>query len=455
MPDVERDRLEERYGFSPDRVLASRASSSTYVGTTDSGRRAVLKVLELAHARTWKAVELFEREADVLESLNHPGIPTYRRSFTRKHDHGVTLALLRDYVHGETLEARLEAVEPAPVFDDADLVAFFDEVLDILEYLHNLNPPVVHRDITPAHLVQDDEDSYHLVGFGSLQSVLPRTRGGSTFVGSRGYMPVEQMMGKAKPASDLYALGMTALSVRTGLRAADLRPPDQGLDVEEFADLPAGLERFIEELLARDPDRRPRDAGVARRRFDHRDRLDDEGLVERVAAEGPPERTRVAAIEEDGVAFELESAPLTRFQKGTTGVGIAAFGLIVFGGISLLYVLLFGVLFAWSATEWILVRLRNAVVRANREGVETNNSSRYRLGFGRVDWEEIDAISAHKTREWGGDYYSVDAEVEGEQIQLATFLTGPQARWVAERLERLQSEYANDRRDRPALESAD
>src|SRR5262249_50605727 len=100
-------------------------------------------------------------------------------------------------------------------------------------------PPVLHRDIKPANVILRPDGAPVLVDFGAVRTVF-RTAGeaGSTVVGTFGYMPYEQYMGQASPASDLYALAATLLHVITGRGPAEFASGDGVVEVPN--DLPGG-----------------------------------------------------------------------------------------------------------------------------------------------------------------------------------------------------------------------
>jgi serine/threonine protein kinase len=194
-----------------------------------SGVPYVLKELRLDRLGEWKALELFEREGRTLEGLNHAGIPRYRDFFAHDGERAfpvsaltayegtgkIALLLVQQFVEGQTIDAR---VQRGASFAPAELERILRDLLDVLEYLHGLAPPVIHRDISPRNVILDREGRAHLVDFGAIQDRI-RAAGtvGSTTVGTMGFAPLEQMRGDARPSSDLYALGMTLLYAASGL----------------------------------------------------------------------------------------------------------------------------------------------------------------------------------------------------------------------------------------------
>jgi serine/threonine protein kinase len=139
------------------------------------------------------------------------------------------------------------------------------ELLGVLDYLHTRAPPILHRDIKPANVIVRPDGSPVLVDFGAVRSVFKAPgESGSTVVGTYGYMPYEQYMGQASPASDLYALGATFLHLVTGRPPSDLMADEGRIAVP--AGLPVGepLRGVIAWLLEPAPARRPASARAAR-----------------------------------------------------------------------------------------------------------------------------------------------------------------------------------------------
>lgn len=235
----------------------------------DEGGAVVLKVLRLDRAGELKALELFEREAKVLAGLDHPRIPKTYEFFawtgTKAYapyeapqvvEGGAPLrwVIAQARVSGSSLRQRIESKQRMRT---SQVEALLRDTLEVLEYLHGLNPPVVHRDIKPGNVVVDDQGRAHLVDFGAIQDRLRReSTVGSTSVGTFGYLPMEQMMGQARAASDLYALGMTVLVAASHREPEDL-PIDDATAKVDLASLAlalgpktlAVLDRMIEPIV--------------------------------------------------------------------------------------------------------------------------------------------------------------------------------------------------------------
>jgi len=214
------------------------------------GRPVAIKRFTIRGAKSWKDVELAEREASVLASLSHPGLPRYIEHF----EEDGALYLVMEKIEGETLAARRRR---GAALDRDQVVRFLRDTADCLRYLHGHAPPIVHRDIKPGNVLLRPDGSYCLVDFGSVRDRL-KPEGGSTVVGTFGFMAPEQFQGRAGPASDVYAVGATALSLLTGREPEDL--PHKGLAVDVEAALRGQVDRrliaALRSMLEPDPDRR-------------------------------------------------------------------------------------------------------------------------------------------------------------------------------------------------------
>ncbi len=198
------------------------------------GMPVLVKELRVERLDDWKALELFEREAEVLASLSHPNIPAFRDFFAHG-DQGplpatamssyagpgrLSLMLVQEFIEGTTLQQRIDQGERLSP-DSAETV--LRALLGALQYLHQRHPALVHRDIKPGNVILTSEAKAYLVDFGAIQNRLRNAdSAGSTIVGTLGYMPLEQTRGVARPASDLYALGVTMVVALAGRPIEDI-----------------------------------------------------------------------------------------------------------------------------------------------------------------------------------------------------------------------------------------
>ncbi|MEM8807348.1 MAG: serine/threonine-protein kinase, partial [Cyanobacteria bacterium P01_G01_bin.38] len=158
--------------------------------------------------------------AQVLASLNHPSIPKYIDYFQIETADNCFFYIVQEVAEGKSLA---ELVAAGERFSEAEARRVAIEILKVLQYLHGLNPPIIHRDIKPQNIIRHEDGRIFLVDFGAVQMVYRNTMAfGSTVVGTYGYMAPEQFRGQAYPATDLYGLGATLLNLLTHQNPGDL-----------------------------------------------------------------------------------------------------------------------------------------------------------------------------------------------------------------------------------------
>jgi eukaryotic-like serine/threonine-protein kinase len=179
-----------------------------------------IKTLSLRRMTNWKALELFERESKILSQLHHPGIPQYLDYFQVETENDRSFYLVQQLAAGTSLDKWIENGWHPQESEVKDIAI---QVLEILVYLQTLTPPIIHRDIKPQNIIRQEDGRVFLVDFGAVQDVYHQTvTGGSTVVGTYGYMAPEQFRGQAVLSTDLYGLGTTLLFLLTQKSPADL-----------------------------------------------------------------------------------------------------------------------------------------------------------------------------------------------------------------------------------------
>ena len=219
-----------------ERVLGVGAFGRVYLATDvqDPGTpQLAIKELAVTDAASLddkqEAIAWFKREVGTLLALDHPGIPAIHSYWTADRVAGL-LYLAMDYIPGKTLEqTRVDAGGRLPW---QQVVMWGIALCDVLAYLHAHTPPVVFRDMKPVNVMIDSRTNTPvLIDFGIARQ-LARTQG--TTIGTPGYSPYEQYLGKAEQRRDLYALGAVLHTLLTGRspEAEYTRLLRTGLDVE-------------------------------------------------------------------------------------------------------------------------------------------------------------------------------------------------------------------------------
>lgn len=250
--------------YRVDSILGEGASAITLrAHDTVEDRPVAIKELKAAALDSWKHYELFEREAAVLRALRHHGIPAIYDVFKGEDETGrPEFFVVQELIEGRSLAA---LIDDGGGMDARELVDVALGLLDVLEYLHGRSPPVYHRDLKPSNVILRPGGQPVLVDFGSVrQGWRPPGEQGMTMVGTAGYMPPEQYLGKVGATTDLYALGATLLHVVTGVFPGELSMDRGRPEIPEGMTVDARLRRLLNGLLQPAPADRPQSASVAR-----------------------------------------------------------------------------------------------------------------------------------------------------------------------------------------------
>jgi Tol biopolymer transport system component len=253
------------------------------------GREVALKVLPETVAKDADRMARFQREAQVLASLNHPNIA----AIYGLEDSGSVHALVMELVEGETLAERL--VAPASGRQAAGTAALpLGEALPIakqiaegIEYAHERG--IVHRDLKPANIKVTPEGAVKVLDFGLAKALegnaaatdisnSPTLSGLATqqgvVLGTAAYMSPEQARGKlVDRRTDIWAFGCVLYEMLTGKRAfggetisdvlaAIIRAEPDWTAVP--AGTPAAMGRMLRRCLQKDPKQRLQAIGDAR-----------------------------------------------------------------------------------------------------------------------------------------------------------------------------------------------
>lgn len=211
------------------KVRAVKITKTNALNNSDFVREAVLK------------------EAETVKLFNHPAIPKVIDIIVDSQ----YVAIVQDYVEGETLKDIVEKYAPQPV---ERVVNWAMQVCDILSYLHSFNPPYIHRDIKPANLMLEPNGTIKLIDFGIMRTYNPNKTRDTCFLGTRGYAAPEQFggCGQTDIRTDVYGLGMTMYHLLTGLD-----PKSEAFFIAPLCQvnphLPKGLEYVVNKCTQLDP----------------------------------------------------------------------------------------------------------------------------------------------------------------------------------------------------------
>ena len=198
---------------------------SQELGRNREGGRITWKAIDISTEKTvvikqfcfatigssWSGYKAYAREIELLQQLDYPGIPRYLDSVET--DNG--FCLVQEYKDAVSLQDKQNLIL-------AEIKIIITKVLEIIVYLQQQNPPIIHCDLKPANILVDDRLNVYLVDFGFASLGNREISASSVFKGTPGFIPPEQAIAP-NTATDLYSLGVTIVCLLTGKTAPDLQ----------------------------------------------------------------------------------------------------------------------------------------------------------------------------------------------------------------------------------------
>lgn len=194
-------------GYEIKETIGSGAMSIVYLAQRRNRSYAVKELrTDFSSSEEEKiCINAFQREADLLYSLDHPGLP---RLYTNFKYNGKSY-LVMEYIKGKSLEDIIK--DRTKPFEEEKALRLGIQICEILCYLHNLSPePVIYRDLKPSNIIVTGEDRLRLIDFGVVRRYDPDKDCDTVRLGTPGYAAPEQCRkkGQSIPQSDIYALGV-------------------------------------------------------------------------------------------------------------------------------------------------------------------------------------------------------------------------------------------------------
>jgi len=235
------------------------------------------RVLKILLENSAKAKELFQQEAAILQSLDHPGVPkveadSYFRLPAGNSTARELLCLVMEKIDGQTLEVILDRHPqgcPEEMVQD-----WFGQAVEILQVLHSRQ--IIHRDLKPSNLMlRQETNRLVLIDFGGAKKMRSRQRfasiDSSTRLYSPGYSPPEQSSGRdVEPAADFYALGRTTIELLTAQSPSELEDPvTKKLHWRHLVPVSPVFAELLDELVQEDARLRPTSARAIGERLLH------------------------------------------------------------------------------------------------------------------------------------------------------------------------------------------
>lgn len=339
--------LQQRYRI--DKQIGQGGMGAVYVATDERfGSTVAIKETLCMDDNFRKAIE---REARLLNSLKHSALPRVSDHF--EEDNGQFLVM--EYIPGDDVGCILDR-EQKP-FDIEQVLKWADQLLDALDYLHNQDIPVIHRDIKPQNLKITTRGQIILLDFGLAKGnptdASHNTAAKSIFGYSRNYASLEQIQGTGTdPRSDLYSLSATLYHLMTNTvpedaltramsvlsQSGDTLVPANALN----PDIPRGVAGVLQKALDLNAGGRPSSATQMQQMLRDSDAfgyLADAATLSATVADAQvfaqatklmPDETRAQQTKQTDVKTEVMPAPVSEMTSvkltgsaGPTNVAVA------------------------------------------------------------------------------------------------------------------------------------
>ena len=255
--------------FQIESELGSGAMGQVYLARyIKNGQRAAIKVIS-AGLRNQTAQARFQREAEVLQQLEHPNIV---RFYVISEFEGAPYYAM-EFVEGESLDNFLERRGKIP-WDD--VVEIGKQVCAALQHAHEKG--IIHRDLKPSNLMIMKDGKIKLTDFGIAKDLdVAQLTATNNTVGTAAYMSPEQCRGEKNLThkSDLYSLGVVLYELLVGHKPFEA---ETTMDLflahvqgtferpsRRIMDIPVWLDNLVCQLLEKKPEQRPYDAAMVSR----------------------------------------------------------------------------------------------------------------------------------------------------------------------------------------------
>jgi serine/threonine protein kinase len=224
-----------------------------------NGFRCVVKKLKTDFSEEDKqhiARRLFDSEAQSLHRLGfHGQIPQLFAHFEEDNE----LYIVEEHIQGASLYQELAQGRR---WDEGAVLKLMVDILEVLKFVHQKQ--VIHRDLKPSNIIRRVRDGrLVLIDFGAVKQVSTQILESNNsvvthtvVVGTPGYMPGEQLLGNPRKSSDIYAVGIIAISALTGLSPGRGELPVDDFTAElswhEHAHVSPELTAILDKMVAYD-----------------------------------------------------------------------------------------------------------------------------------------------------------------------------------------------------------
>ena len=144
--------------------------------------------------------EGYRHEAQMLDRIDHPAVPKLIEAFED--------AIILEYVPGNSLD---KYIRHRNGLGEHEAVRLGREILEILDYLHSLDEPIIYRDLKPSNIIIKPDGHVALIDFGAARIYDRRADSDRFNIGTSGFAAPEQYgsLGQTDKRTDIYCFGNT------------------------------------------------------------------------------------------------------------------------------------------------------------------------------------------------------------------------------------------------------
>lgn len=197
------------------RELASNPGNRVYQARDlQSGSQVRALVISLSQIKKWQRLDLFNRNKEIIRTLKHKNIPRFLDDFEVELNSERYFIQIYEYIEGQSLS---ELIEKNHSFTFKEIQRITENLFDILEYMHNLYPPKIHRGVHPANIFIGTSGQAYLTNFSYTSAFSESVDiSESQTLYTHPYQAPEEQHGRFLPQTDIFSLGMSLASIFTG-----------------------------------------------------------------------------------------------------------------------------------------------------------------------------------------------------------------------------------------------
>lgn len=247
--------------YKLERILAVGPHTVYLAAVEGEDKKVAIKVEDISELANQTIIADIKESFELHKAIKHPDVPSMLELIqTSKY-----IYLVMDYLDGETLDRILDKSGP---MESKRVAVVGRNIAKILKSMHELNPPIVCRDVKPSNIMIHNGLDVSMFDFGIAMRYYDDGREDEHIVGTVGYAAPEQYEGHARPESDIYGLGMTLYYMLT-----KDNPKTPGFTHRSIRELNSKaapeLERIVEKCIEPDYKNRYRSCDPLIRDLDH------------------------------------------------------------------------------------------------------------------------------------------------------------------------------------------